>query len=384
MNKKKLIWLAIIIAVFYIIYVSFIKKPDNAATAQGSGVPVATVKLETTKIERTEKLPGRTNAYRQAEIRPQINGIIIKRNFTEGAMVKEGDQLYQIDPSLYNAAYVSAKADLQRADANEKSVAAKASRYEKLVRINAVSKQEYDDVKAALAQAEADVAVADAKVATAKINLDYTKVYSPIAGRIGKSSVTEGALVTANQAQALTQVTQLDPIYVDMTQSSSDMMRINSQFGGQMDGRKVNITLENGDTYDHDGTLQFSDVTVDETTGSVQLRALFPNPDGKLLPGLFVQAEVMLGEEEALLIPQKAAIRDKSGQLTAWVVNEKNVVNPVPIVAAREYKDQWVVTQGVSAGDVVVTEGFQKIKPGDTVAPAKESTDTKPTAEKQG
>jgi membrane fusion protein (multidrug efflux system) len=365
MRKKTIIIAALAVAAVGL-YFAFSGKPNVAANAQPPAVAVSAIKIAPSTIDQTENLPGRVNAYKVSEVRPQINGIILKRNFVEGSMVKEGEQLYQIDPALYNAAYESAKADLQRANANAKSVTAKESRYSELVRIGAVSRQEFDDIRASLAQAQADIAVAKANLATAKINLDYTKVYAPISGHIGKSSVTEGALVTANQAQILTQVTQLDPIYVDMTQSASELMRIRGELGKKKE-HTVTITLDNGETYGQKGILQFSDVNVDETTGSVQMRALFPNPDGILLPGMFVQAALKLDEQEVILIPQKAAIRDKDGGVSAWVIGADNKVTPVPIQTSGEYKDQWIVTSGLKTGDAVVTEGFQKIRPGAVV-----------------
>lgn len=341
-------------------------EPGGMHGQQAANVTVIPVIEQ--KITLTENLPGRTAAYKIAEIRPQVSGIIIERSFTEGESVKQGQQLYQIDAAPFKAAYESARAQLQRAQANAKSVQSRSKRYAELVAIDAVSKQEYDDITATLAQAEADIAVAQANVTQAKINLDYTKVYSPISGRIGKSSVTEGALVTANQAEVLTKVTQLDPIYIDLSQSSTELM----QLRGQLDEAKevpVTLALENGGDYPHAGTLQFSDVTVDETTGSVQLRALFPNPEHILLPGLFVRAQLHLPEQSALLIPQQAAVRDGKGKLNVWVVGEDNTVNPRPITTLRAYKNQWIVAEGLQAGEKVVLEGFQKIGPGATVNP---------------
>lgn len=325
-------------------------------------VPVSAVTITEQPIEDKVRLPGRTNAFKIAQIRPQVSGVIQSRTFTEGGEVKAGQQLYLIDPAIYKANHESAKAALKRARANAQSITSRMKRYEELVAIDAVSKQEYDDIKASYAQAMADIAVAEADVARAKVNLDYTKVYSPISGRIGKSNVTEGALVTANQEQVLAHVTQLDPIYVDMSQAAEELMRVRRNSSGE-DTRKVRIYLEDGSPYMHEGELQFSEVVVDETTGSVQLRALFPNPERILMPGLFVQAEVILGERNALLVPQRSAIRNPQGELSVWKV-ENGVANPVPITVSREYGDQWVVESGLSSGDVVVTEGFQKIQPG--------------------
>ncbi len=383
MKQKPLIILVVIIAAVALAYWLFRPQADDQASAAGAGGPyggggavaVTSLTLQEATIELNERLPGRTSAYKVAEIRPQVSGIIIERSFVEGGNVEQGQQLYQIDPATYEAAYESAKADLQRANANVKSVRSRAKRYAELVEIKAVSQQEYDDIKASLAQAEADIAVAQANVTQAKINLDYTKVYAPISGRIGKSAVTEGALVTANQQQSLTKITQLDPIYVDMTQSSTELIGLRRQMGG-MEEMPVTLRLEDGSLYEQQGALQFSDITVDETTGSVQLRALFPNPDRLLLPGMFVSTSVHLGEQRALLVPQKAAIRDAEGGLSVWVIGDDNTVNPRPITAQSAYLDQWVVADGVQSGEMVVLEGFQKIQPGVTVAP----TSAEPTS----
>lgn len=343
---------------------------------QHGPVPVSAITITRQAIEERVNLPGRTNAFKIAEIRPQVTGVIQSRTFTEGEEVKKGQQLYLIDPAIYKANYESAKAALQRAKANVQSVSSRMKRYEELVAIDAVSRQEYDDIKASYAQAMADVAVAEANVETAKVNLNYTKVYSPISGRIGKSSVTEGALVTANQADVLARVTQLDPIYVDMSQAATELMNIrkNADAGTEY---KVRIFLEDGTEYQHLGTLQFSEVVVDETTGSVQLRAIFPNPERVLMPGLFVQAEVILGERNAVLVPQQSAIRNQRGDLVVWKV-ENGTANPHPIKVAYEYGDKWVVTEGLSEGDVVVTEGFQKIQPGAPVQVAGAEPAAKP------
>lgn len=375
MNKKILSVLLLMTA----LSVSGCDNGNGGEQQQNQAVPVSAVTLQQETVVRSVKLPGRTTAYKVAEIRPQVSGVIMKRTFEEGGVVREGQQLYQIDPAIYSAAYESARADLQRARANVQAVQAREKRYAELVEIDAVSKQEYDDIKASLAQARADIAVAEANVATAKVNLDYTKVYSPISGRIGKSSVTEGALVTANQPEVLARVTQLDPIYVDMNQSSTELMRIRAELGGEERNLPVKLALEGGREYAHEGELQFSEVTVDATTGAVQLRALFPNADNVLLPGLFVQATVVLGEEQAILVPQRAATRDQNGQLSVWVVGADEAVNPVPIQVSREYGDKWIVTSGVQAGDTIVTEGFQKIRPGAQVS----LTDPSAAAERQ-
>ncbi len=337
---------------------------------KGQAVPVTVMRMQTEKTTLHEELPGRIVAFKVAEIRPQVGGIVTNRLFEEGSDVKQGQQLYQIDPAPYQAAYDSAKANLSKAEANVLSVSAKSARYEELVKIEAVSKQDYDDIRASLSQANADVAIAKAAMAQAKISLNYTKVYAPISGRIGKSSVTTGALVTASQPEALAQITQLDPVYVDMTQSSAQMMRMRAHLE---DGKEapVALFLEGEKTpYAHEGKLQFTEVTVDPTTGSVLLRALFPNPDGTLLPGLFVRAQIKLKEEDSLLVPQKAATRSPDGSLSVWVVDGENKVAPRPVSAEKAIGDKWLVKDGVQVGDIIVLEGFQKITPGATVMSA--------------
>jgi membrane fusion protein (multidrug efflux system) len=332
-------------------------------------VPATVVELQSERVKLYEELPGRIAPYKVAEIRPQVSGIITARLFEEGSKVKEGQQLYQIDMAPYQAAYDSAKANLAKAEANIKTVEAKNSRYKRLVKIDAVTKQEYDDITASLAQARADIAIAKAAMTTAKINLKYTKVYAPISGRISKSAVTEGALVTANQAQLLATITQLDPVYLDLMQSSTDLIHMRRALKGQ-EKIPVTIYLEGEDTaYEHQGIFQFSDVTVDQTTGSVQLRSLFPNPDSILLPGLFVHARINLGTVNTVLVPQKAAIRGADGNLSVWMVNKENKVMPKPISAEGAIGDKWLIKGGVQAGDVIVLEGFQKIAPGALISP---------------
>lgn len=333
-------------------------------------MPVSVIKIKTESIPLSETLPGRISPYRQAEIRPQVSGIITERLFEEGAYVEKGQQLYQINDAPYRAALSSAKADLNSARANVKSIEARTRRYDELIKIDAVSKQEYDDVKAQLDQALAAVEVAQAAVDVAQVNFDYTKVYAPIAGHIGKSRITEGALVTTNQTQSLAVVTQLDPVYIDMTQSGLEVMRLRSIM---RDTGKISVRIVfdkvTGESYPHEGVLQFSDVTVDETTGSVGLRAIMPNPDLILLPGLFVQARVNMGEREVMLVPQRAATRNPDGTLSVWVVNEENKASPRLIETSGSYKDQWVVKNGIAPGDTIVIEGYQKIAPDASVAP---------------
>lgn len=340
-------------------------------------VEVSVVTLQPQRIPLFTELPGRTSAFRVAEVRPQVSGIVLKRLFEEGSEVKAGQQLYLIDPATYQAAVQSAQADLAKARANLKSVEAKATRYADLVKINAVSRQDYDDVVASLDQAKAEIMVAQAAVDTARINLNYTKVYAPIDGRIGKSSVTEGALVTANQTTPMATITQLDPIYVDVSQSSSELMRLRKAVSaglvqqGQADQASVTLTLDGStQAYDQPGQLQFSDVTVDQTTGSVQVRAVFPNPRKELYPGLFVRARVEQGaRDNALLVPQQALVRNADGSAAVWVVGADNKVAPRPVTTAQAVGDKWLINDGLQAGDRVVTEGLQKIRPGAEVHP---------------
>ncbi|MCY0772818.1 efflux RND transporter periplasmic adaptor subunit [Enterobacter cloacae complex sp. 2022EL-00788] len=316
----------------------------------------------------TTELPGRTDAFRVAEVRPQVSGIILHRNFTEGSDVKAGESLYQIDPATYQAAYDSAKGELVKAQAAANIAHLTVKRYVPLVGTQYVSKQEYDRAVATARQADASVVAAKAGVESARINLAYTKVSSPISGRIGKSSVTEGALVTNGQSTALATVQQLDPIYVDVTQSSSDFMRLKQTNLQKGDASSVELLMENGQPYPLKGTLQFSDVTVDESTGSITLRAIFPNPQHMVLPGMFVRARIDEGTQpNAILVPQQGVTRTPRGDATVLVVNDKNQVESRTIVAPQAIGDRWLVTEGLKNGDRVITSGLQKVRPGVTV-----------------
>ncbi|MDN4981148.1 efflux RND transporter periplasmic adaptor subunit [Enterobacter hormaechei] len=335
--------------------------------AQAPQVSVHIVKSAPLAV--TTELPGRTDAYRVAEVRPQVSGIILHRNFTEGSDVKAGESLYQIDPATYQAAYDNAKGELVKAQAAANIAHLTVKRYVPLVGTQYVSKQEYDQAVATAQQADASVVAAKAGVESARINLAYTKVTSPINGRIGKSSVTEGALVTNGQATALATVQQLDPIYVDVTQSSSDFMRLKQQTSLQKgDTSSVELLMENGQPYPLKGTLQFSDVTVDESTGSITLRALFPNPQNMLLPGMFVRARIDEGTQpDAILVPQQGVTRTPRGDATVLVVNDKNQVESRTVVAPQAIGDRWLITEGLKNGDRVIISGLQKVRPGVTV-----------------
>ena len=343
-------------------------QPQQAHAQSAQARPPVEVAVYTVKPQEvifTKDLAGRTSAYQVAEIRPQVTGIILKRMFTQGSLVTKGQQLYQIDPSTYKAEYESAAARLVRAQADVKAVEPKLARYSRLVKMGGVSRQVYDDTVAALAQAKADVAVAKANLATAKINLDYTKVFSPISGRIGKSSVTEGALVTANQTTALAVVQNLDQIYVDVNQSSEELMALKKGLNNPEQNSMVSLFMgKEGTPYDLKGKLLFSDATVDQSTGMVQLRILFPNPEKELLPGLFVRARVEQSrQDKAIVVPQQAVVRNADGSVSVWVVNEQNTVEYQPVEVSQAVKDQWVVSAGLSPGDRVVVEGLQKISP---------------------
>lgn len=344
------------------------RSSSEAPHAQVAEVGVFKVAPEALQI--STELPGRTSAYQVAEVRPQVGGLIRKRLFVEGADVQAGAALYQIDAASYQAAYQSAKAALAKAQANLLSSAPKAARYKELLAIEGVSKQDYDDAVAAHEQAKADVAVAAAALETASINLQYTKVEAPISGRISRSSVTAGALVTAGQSTALATVQQLDPIYVDVTQSSEDLLRLKRELesGSLKRGAaqaSVHLLLSDGSRYAQEGKLQFSDVTVDPGTGNVTLRAIFPNPRHDLLPGMFVRAVVDAGvSEQAIAVPQQGVSRNQKGEATALVLNLQGKVEQRTLVTGGTRGDKWLVKSGLKAGDLVIVEGLQKVQPG--------------------
>ncbi len=346
------------------------EKPAQQGGAAGQAPEVGVVTLKTEPLQITTELPGRTSAFRVAEVRPQVSGIILKRNFTEGSDVEAGVSLYQIDPATYQASYESAKGDLAKAQAAANIARMTVARYQKLLGTKYISQQDYDTAQADAQQADAAVVAAKAAVETARINLAYTKVTSPISGRIGKSSVTEGALVQTGQTTALATVQQLDPIYVDVTQSSNDYLRLKQELANgtlkQENGKaKVELVTNDGTKYPQSGTLEFSDVTVDQTTGSITLRAIFPNPDMTLLPGLFVRAKLDEGTNpNALLVPQQGVTRTPRGDATAMVVGEGDKVEIRKLTATQAIGDKWLVTDGLKAGDRVIVTGLQKVRPG--------------------
>lgn len=355
---------------------SFLLSGCGEEQKQGGEMPPPDVKVVTLKaapLTVSTELPGRTSAYRIAEVRPQVGGIILKRNYKEGSDVKEGESLYQIDPAPFQATLNSAQAELAKARANAELARLTVNRYKPLLGTNYISRQDYDEAVSTHAQAQAAVRAAQAAVQTAQINLNYTKVTSPISGLSGKSNVTEGALVATGQTQPLTLVQQIDPIYVDVTQSSDDYLRLKHEIAsGAVDKEQGKIavslvTAENKD-YTHKGYLEFSDVTVDETTGSITMRAVFPNPQESLLPGMFVRARVDEGvRPDAILVPQQGVIRTAKGGAVVNVVNAKNEIEVRPVTVGQAYGNKWLVTAGVNNGERVVVEGFQKIKQGAAV-----------------
>uniref|UniRef100_A0A7C3Z4H5 Efflux RND transporter periplasmic adaptor subunit n=1 Tax=Desulfobacca acetoxidans TaxID=60893 RepID=A0A7C3Z4H5_9BACT len=350
----------------------------GSGQGQPAGPPpvpeVATVTMQPQQVELATELPGRTSPYLVAEIRPQVNGIIKKRLFQEGSDVKAGQLLYQIDPAPFQAALESARASLGKAQANLPSIRLKTERYRELLVDKAVSKQDYDDAVAAMGQAKAEIEYWQAQVDAAKINLGYTQVRAPISGRIGKSSVTDGALVTAYQPTALATIQQLDPIYVDVTQASAELLRLKRNMAtGQLsvdgkNGKKVRIVLEDGTSYPLEGLLQFRDITVDPATGSYTLRIVVPNPKHLLLPGMFVRAVVQEGiAAQAILVPQQGVSRTPRGEPVALVVDEAGKVQQRLLTLNRAIGDKWLVSSGLAAGERVIVEGLLNVRPGMTV-----------------
>ncbi|WP_050479289.1 efflux RND transporter periplasmic adaptor subunit [Herbaspirillum rhizosphaerae] len=344
----------------------------------GAGMPpgeVSVVTIAPEQITISNELPGRLEATRIAEVRARVAGIILKRTFREGSEVKAGEVLYRIDPATFKANYDSAQATLAKSQASLTQASLKAQRYKPLVEVNAVSKQEYDDAVAAQKQAEADVAAGKAAVQTAGLSLGYATVTSPISGRIGRALVTEGALVGQSDATQLAVVQQLDPIYVNLTQSSTDLLKLQQAMSaGQLktvgkDKAKVTLVTEDGRTYPQSGKLLFSDVSVDATTGAVTIRAEFPNPNRTLLPGMYVRAKLEQAiDEQAIIVPQQAVMRDLNGS-TVFVVGDDNKVAVRPVKTGAAQGNNWVVTEGLKSGDRVIVEGVQKTKPGAPVKP---------------
>lgn len=356
---------------------------DNKPAVKTAIEPeVGVVTLAPSSVNIKSELPGRALAFEIAEIRPQVGGIIIKRNFVEGDKVSKGESLYQIDPAPLQARLDSAKGALAKAQATANNVRLTLNRQSALIKSNYVSRQDYDTTRSQLNEAQANVAVAKADLEQATINLRYANVTSPIDGISGKSSVTVGALVTANQENALVTVQRLDPIYVDLTQSVQDFLRLkeekaNGQIAQQQGKIPVELMLENGKPYRHTGTLEFSDPAVDETTGSVTLRAVFPNPEGEILPGMYVTALLDEGSQQnVLMVPQQGITHNEQGKATALILDQENVVQLREINAVKAVGNQWLVTAGLRPGDRVIVSGLQRIRPGSKarVLPSKLNT----------
>jgi membrane fusion protein, multidrug efflux system len=363
-----LVWLAALLGLF-------LNGCESKSQPPPPAIPeVATVEVSRHSVELTTELPGRTSAYRIAEIRPQVNGLLLKRFFTEGSEVQAGQALYQIDPAPLQAALDNAQAALGKVEGNRPAIRVRAERISELLVDKAVSQQDVDDAAAALKQSEADIQFWKAMVESARINLGYARILAPITGRIGKSNVTEGALVTAHQPSPLATIQQLDPIYVDVPQSTTELLRWKTR---QADGRlnqdganqkKVKLILEDNTTYPWEGTFQFRDVTVDPSTGAVALRVVFPNPQRILLPGMFVRAVVREGvNERAILIPQQAVSRDPKGNPVVLLVDPTGKVGQRMLSLDRAIGNQWLVSSGLAPGDRVIVEGLQKVRPGASV-----------------
>lgn len=331
--------------------------------------PVGYVVVRQEPVTLTTELPGRTAAFETSEVRPQVNGLILDRLFVEGDVVRKGQPLYRIDPAPYQAQVASARAALARAQSSIASSAALARRYGELVKINAIARQEYENAQTTAAQARADVAAQQAALRTAQIDLARTTIRAPITGRIGRSVFTTGALVSASQADALATIQRLDPIYVDIQEPSADLLKLRQQIlSGQLtrDGNaRVKLKLEDGSEYGAQGTLRFADVTVDPTTGSQVIRALFPNPNGLLLPGMFVRASLVEGTQaNGMLVPQRAVGRDEKGQATVMVVGADNKVEVRTLQTTRAVGENWLVTSGIKPGDKIIVEGGMMLRPG--------------------
>lgn len=348
--------------------------PD-APQPEPSKVGVVTLKAQNAVL--TTELPGRVTAAETSEVRPQISGVIRRRLFTEGSMVKAGQLLYEIEDAPYRAALGTAQGNLARASAAIDATRLQAERYRRLIAVNAVSQQELDNAESAARQARADVVAQKSTVQAARVNLDFTHIRAPISGRIGRSLYTQGALVQAGQADALATILRTDHVYVDVTRSAAQMLDIKAALAAgslSQDGRqslRVRLVLPNGQTYPIEGTLQFSEESVDPQTGSVTLRAIFPNPDGLLLPGMYVRARLVEGvAQKALLAPQQGITRDPRGRATALVVNARNMVEQRDVTAERPVGDKWLITGGLKPGDRLIVDGLLGLRPGQAVTPA--------------
>lgn len=345
------------------------QPPSQTSGQSGPSPEVVVTTLKPQSLTLLRELPGRTAAFLTAEVRPQVDGIVKQRLFTEGGLVKAGQPLYQLDDASYQAELASASAAQARAEATLTSARLNAARSAELVKIDAISRQNNETAIATLRQSEADLAAAKAARQSAQIRVNYARITAPISGRIGKSAVTQGALVTANQSDVLATVQQLDPIYVDLTQSSSELLQLRRELAAgtlsTTNDVPVTILLEDGTPYEHKGRLAFSEATVDESTGSFLLRVEVPNPDQLLLPGMYVRAELGRGERaNALLVPQQGVARDPKGNASVLVVNDDNKVEQRAVVVSQALADKWLLESGLTAGDRVIIEGLQKVQPG--------------------
>ncbi len=345
------------------------QSAPGAAASERPPTPVSIVTVETAPVTLARELPGRTRAFQVAEVRPQVSGIVLDRLFREGSEVKAGEALYQLDDATYRAELASARAALARAEAGLEVADLNAKRAEELLDVKAVSDQEYRNLLAVRQQAEADVEMAKAQIAAAQVRVDYARISAPIAGRVGKSSVTQGALVTADQAELLTTVHQLDPIYVDVTQSASELLQLRRNLDENAlrlaDAIPVEIVLDDGTAYPHKGELTFADAAVDPTTGSVAMRIVVPNPERLLLPGMYVRAMVSNAiVEDGLLVPQQAIQRTPSGEAFAMVVASDGTAQRKILELDQTIGENWLVRRGLSNGDRVIVEGLQKVRPG--------------------
>jgi len=357
---------------------------EQSQASAPKAVPVGVLTLKSQALTLKKELPGRISAFQIAEIRPQVSGIVQSRLFVEGNEVKQGQALYQIDPATFEADLAASEASVARAEASIASSKSKASRYKELLKIKAVSQQDFDEADAAYKQANAELLTAKAQLKSAQINLNYSHVSSPISGQISKSSVTVGALVSANQSTALATVTQLDPIYIDLTQSSNELTQLKKAISSgaltvdSTSQTDVELIMEDGSVYPHKGTLQFSEVTVDPSTGSVTLRAKFSNPEKLLLPGMYARASIVEGVKAgAILAPQRGVSRNSKGEPTAMVVSKENTVESRVLKVDRTIGSDWLVTDGLMDGDKLIVEGLQKIRPGAPVNPSEIQSSTK-------
>ncbi len=368
--RKSACNLRIISLIFTLIVICACNQSGPAgAPAKPTSAAVTVVTLQYSSLTLNRELPGRVTPFIEAEVRPQVTGIIKEQKVNEGGVVQAGQVLYQLDDARYRADYNSAKAMLARANAALEVSRLSAERSAKLVETGTVSKQDNENAIARLRQAQADVGVAEAEVASNAVILDFARITAPISGRIGKSAVNQGALVTSNQMEPLATIQQIDPVYVDLNQSASELMEIRKQLEAgtlsNTDDIPVSILLEDNSAYQHTGKLKFSEVTVDPTTGSFMLRIEVPNPENVLLPGMYVRAELSSGKrEQAVLVPQQGISRDPKGNAIALVVGKDNKAELRPVQISRAIGDQWLVESGLAAGDKVIVEGLQKVQPG--------------------